>query len=174
MESIAPIRLKISEKLQNPGYFDKFFDERTRDEVAAQLRELRELRTMSQVEFAAASGMKQSAVSRIEQSDYSGWTYKTLLRAAQALRARLKIELIPAEKIIQEYRNREAEQFAAEIEAEATESALVSSSAAVAVFEQREDGLQKTLTRHEKGLRQQDQNIKRQQDQNINHALLAI
>lgn len=151
MESLAPIRLKLSEKFLKQDYFDKFFDERTRDEVAAQLKELRELRAMSQVEFAAASGMKQSAVSRIEQSDYSGWTYKTLLRAAQTLRARLKIELIPAEKVIAEYRNREAEQFSAEIEAEATENAFASSDLVIAGFYKRENGLQGALARHTKG-----------------------
>lgn len=107
MESIKPIKPRISEKLADPEYFSKFFDERTRDEVATQLRELRELRELSQVRFAGLSGMHQSAVSRIEQSDYSGWTYKTLLRAAMTLRARLKIEFIPAEKVIDEYREKE-------------------------------------------------------------------
>lgn len=146
MESIAPIRLKLSEKLADPKYFIKFFDERTRDEVAAQLRQLRDLRGLSQVKFAAESGMKQSAVSRIEQSDYSGWTYKTLLRAAQTLRARLKIEFIPAEKVIDEYRKREAEQFAATLEAEATEGARATSSQGVVPgLTEKQDAIQKAM-----------------------------
>jgi transcriptional regulator with XRE-family HTH domain len=110
--SLNPIRLKLSEKLLDWTYFHRFFDERTRDELAIQLRELRQLRGLSQVKFAAESGMKQSAVSRIEQSDYSGWTYKTLLRAAMTLKARLKIELIPAERVIADYEHREAAQAA--------------------------------------------------------------
>jgi transcriptional regulator with XRE-family HTH domain len=112
VRSLTPIKLKLSEKLLDGTYFHKFFDQRTRDDLAAQLRELRELRGMSQVAFAAESGMKQSAVSRIEQSDYSGWSYKTLLRAAVTLKARLKIELIPAENVIAEYKKREVEQAA--------------------------------------------------------------
>ena len=125
MESIKPIRLRLSEKLKNLDYFNKFFDERTRDEVASQLRELREMRGLSQVKFAAEADMKQSAVSRIEQSDYSGWTYKTLLRAANVLRARLKIEFIPAERVIEDYKNREAEQRTSELVHTLTATAFV-------------------------------------------------
>jgi transcriptional regulator with XRE-family HTH domain len=120
--SLNPIRLKLSEKLRDWTYFHKFFDERTRDDLATQLRELRELRGMSQVKFAAESGMKQSAVSRIEQSDYSGWTYKTLMRAAMTLRARLKIEFIPAERVIVEYKDRETAQAARQFYLEMTDT----------------------------------------------------
>lgn len=129
MDSLRPIRLRLSEKLADVEYFSKFFDERTRDEVATQLRELRELRGLSQVKFATESGMHQSAVSRIEQSDYSGWTYKTLLRAAQTLRARLKIEFVPAERVINEYKAREAERESTAEASEAVYRAMVQSAA---------------------------------------------
>lgn len=124
MQSLNPIRLKLSEKLLDWTYFHQFFDERTRDDLATQLKELRELRGMSQVAFASESGMKQSAVSRIEQSDYSGWTYKTLLRAATTLKARLKIELIPAERVIEEYKERETAQAARQFYLQMTDVAL--------------------------------------------------
>ena len=115
MESISPIRLNLSQELANPDYFDKFFDERTRDELAAQIREFRQLREKSQAQFAKDCDMKQSAVSRIEQADYSGWTYKTLLRVAKALRARLKISFVLAEDIIAEYKRKEEQQREAEL-----------------------------------------------------------
>jgi len=47
--------------------------------------------------------MKQSAISRIEQAEYEGWTFKTLFRIADALDARLDVGLKPLEKALTEY-----------------------------------------------------------------------
>jgi transcriptional regulator with XRE-family HTH domain len=75
------------------------FAQLTRKEVAGQIRQLREKRKLTQVEFAKQCKMKQSAVSRIEQADYSGWTYKTLARIAEKLHARLRITYEPLEEL---------------------------------------------------------------------------
>ncbi|MCH8314157.1 MAG: helix-turn-helix transcriptional regulator [Nitrospinae bacterium] len=85
----------------------EFFRERAKDEIAIQIRELREKLEMRQIDFAKQADMKQSAVSRIEQADYSGWTFKTLLKVAEALDARLKITFQPMDDVIAEYENRE-------------------------------------------------------------------
>lgn len=116
MELLAPINLRLSERFRDPDYFHAFFDERTRDEIASQIRDLREQRDLTQAAFARDADMQQSAVSRIEQADYSGWTYKTLLKVARVLRARVKIEFVSQEDVINDYRKREATQHAAEIE----------------------------------------------------------
>jgi len=47
--------------------------------------------------------MKQSAVSRIEQANYSGWNFKTLARIADSLDARLRIVLEASEDVIARY-----------------------------------------------------------------------
>ena len=52
--------------------------------------------------------MKQSAVSRIEQADYSGWSFNTLFRVADALEARLMVSFEPVEDVIDWYRRKEA------------------------------------------------------------------
>ena len=52
--------------------------------------------------------MMQSAVSRIEQADYSGWSFNTLFRVADALEARLTVSFEPVENVIDWYRKREA------------------------------------------------------------------
>jgi hypothetical protein len=44
--------------------------------------------------------MQQSAVSRIEQADYSGWTFRTLLKVAFTLNARLRVSFEPLEDVI--------------------------------------------------------------------------
>jgi hypothetical protein len=54
--------------------------------------------------------MTQSSVSRIEQADYSGWTFRTLLRIADTLGARLRVTFQPLEDVLAEYRQAEEEQ----------------------------------------------------------------
>lgn len=64
---------------------------------------------MRQIDLAKKSQMKQSAISRIEQADYSGWTFNTLLRVGEALDARLRITFEPAENVIARYEIQDAE-----------------------------------------------------------------
>ena len=105
MTSLSTINLDIASKLQDLDYRRAFFHSFSRDEVACAIRDLRELRGLNQAELAKRSEMKQSAISRLEDAEYSSWTYKTLLRIADALDARLRILLEPAEQVISEYEN---------------------------------------------------------------------
>ena len=63
----------------------------TQDEIASQIRGLRKERRLTQSQFADLAQMKQSAVSRIEQAEYSSWTLSTLFKAADALGARVRV-----------------------------------------------------------------------------------
>lgn len=103
MELTTPINLKIAEKLKTRSYFHKFFIARAGDEIAERIRYLRKFRKLNQAEFAARAGMKQSAVSRIEQAEYAGWNFKTLARVAEALDVRLQIIFTPMEEVIKEF-----------------------------------------------------------------------
>ncbi len=47
--------------------------------------------------------MGQSAVSRIEDGEYSGWTFKTLAKVAEKMDAQLRIMLVPSEDVIGQY-----------------------------------------------------------------------
>jgi transcriptional regulator with XRE-family HTH domain len=105
--SLSPVRLGLTEKLRDRSYRTRFFAGQARTRIAMQIKALREKREMNQTKFAVAAKMKQSAVSRIEQADYSGWTFKTLLRTAAALDARLLISFEPAEDVIAEYEKSE-------------------------------------------------------------------
>ncbi len=101
MSLLSRINLNVSSRLEkDKAYQRRFFAKLARKEVAGQLRQLREKRHLTQVQFAKLCKMKQSAVSRIEQADYSGWTYKTLARVAERLDARLRIIFEPAEDVI--------------------------------------------------------------------------
>lgn len=121
--SLTDIQLGLTEKLRDPEYRHEFFKTITQDDIAAQIRSLREKRNMRQVDFAKAADMKQSAVSRIEQAEYSKWSFTTLLRVAKALDARLRVVFEPAEDAVREFA--EAEQNAnTEILADASQQAV--------------------------------------------------
>lgn len=109
MSLLKSINLKIAEKLKDKEYRDQFFESWTHDEIATQLRNLRNRRDLRQVDVAATTGMKQSAISRLEQAEYSRWGFPTLLRIAQALDARVKVVFEPAEDVIRQYEKDEKE-----------------------------------------------------------------
>jgi len=73
-------------------------------EVAAEIRLLRKKRKLKQGQVAELAHTGQSAISRIEKADYDGWTYKTLIGIAEALRARLRIRFEPIEDVASGYR----------------------------------------------------------------------
>lgn len=109
MGLISPLKLNISKRLREDKAFRKrFFRRQAQDEIAMSIRSLREKRVMRQIDLAKKSGMKQSAISRIEQADYSGWSFSTLLRVGEALDARLHVTLEPKETVIARYENQEA------------------------------------------------------------------
>ena len=105
MDYTKPIKLGIAEKLKTDEvYRREFFRAYVTDRIALQIRQLRKLRDeMTQIELAKSCGMKQSAVSRIEQAEYSAWTFNTLLRVADALKARLIVTFQPVEEAIRAY-----------------------------------------------------------------------
>lgn len=97
-ELIGRIRFKLADKIRNPARRRKMFARMAQDEIAMEVRALREKRGFrTQAAFAKHVHMQQSAVSRIENAEYQGWTFKTLLRVAHALDARLRVSFEPAE-----------------------------------------------------------------------------
>lgn len=111
MARITPIKLKLGEKFKNDKkYFHEFFRERAKEEIALQIRSLRKRRELRQFDFAKKVGMGQSAVSRIEQADYAAWTFKTLIRVAETLDARVRIVFEPMESIVEQYLEKDQEE----------------------------------------------------------------
>lgn len=109
MSLISPIKLNIADKLEkNKKFRERFFRGQAQDIIAMNIRGLRKKRQKRQVDLAKESKMKQSAVSRIEQADYAGWSLNTLFRVADVLDARLRVSLEPSEDVIDGYRKKEA------------------------------------------------------------------
>ena len=103
MTLLKSIDLRIAKKLQDSEYRIAFFEEWANDEVADQIRRLRKLRKLRQIDVAKETGMLQSAISRLEQSEYSRWNFSTLLRIAQSLDARVRVIFEPSEHVIRHY-----------------------------------------------------------------------
>lgn len=108
MKRLKSIDLSLFEKLQDKEFRDAFFEQEFFDDNALGIRALRKTRKMRQIDVANASGMKQSAISRIEQAEYSSWNCKTLLRLAQALDAKLTIAWTSADLAIEKYKTIES------------------------------------------------------------------
>lgn len=108
MESLSKIDLGISRKLRNRGYRHRFFRRKAQDEIASQIRELRLKRGLKQKDLALAMDTGQSAVARIEDATYSGWSFATLQKVAETLDARLQVVFEPIEDVLRQYERRES------------------------------------------------------------------
>ena len=69
--------------------------ELTRLQLANQIAKLREGRQLSQAQLARRIGTQQSAVARMEQSTYRGYTVSTLAKIAAAVGQRLEVRFVP-------------------------------------------------------------------------------
>ncbi len=102
-ETAQSIKLNLTEKLKNSAYRRKFFLAESSALIAEQLIRLRKRRGMNQHDLATRIGTKQPAICRIEQADYRSWSFKTLLKIADELDARLRVVIVPYEDVIMEY-----------------------------------------------------------------------
>lgn len=66
------------------------------ESLGRQLRAMRTMRGLSQVELARRLHTSQSAVSRMEKTDQP--SLRTVQRAARALRCRLQVQLLPVDR----------------------------------------------------------------------------
>jgi transcriptional regulator with XRE-family HTH domain len=108
MATERTIDLDISKRLKEDDEFRKgYFRALSRNEMAAQIIKLRKMRKMRQRDLADAVDTRQSAISRLEKADYASWNFQTLLGIAEALNARLHIQLEPSEDVIAQYRQYE-------------------------------------------------------------------
>jgi transcriptional regulator with XRE-family HTH domain len=100
---IPSIELNIAEKLQDPDYRRKFFIAESSAEIARQLVRLRKLRKLSQKQLAEKAGMAQPRISKVERADYENWSFNTLRRLAEAMDARIRVLIEPAEDVLFQY-----------------------------------------------------------------------
>src|SRR5690242_13875552 len=116
MSEILPsIDLDIPAKLRaDAAYRQSFFLAESSALIAKQLIALRKRRGLNQTELAQRVDTGQPAISRVERADYRNWSFNTLRRLAEAMDARLRVYIEPAEDIISQYEAEDAD-YAASI-----------------------------------------------------------
>ena len=99
-----PINLDLENDLMNQEVGKHFFRQMAGTEAAEQIIKMRKKRFMRQVDLAKATGMTQSAISRIEQADYASWGFQTYLTVAEGLKAIVHISLEPIEDFLERHK----------------------------------------------------------------------
>jgi len=108
-ELLPSIELDISRKLRDRAYRQSFFLAESSALIAKQLIALRKRRGLNQTQLAQAIDTGQPAISRVERADYHNWSFNTLRRLAEAMDARLRVYIEPAEDVIAEYKTEETD-----------------------------------------------------------------
>lgn len=85
---------RLEDEFSDREFRDTYVDRRVRRLIAYQLRALREDRGFSQQQVAELLGMKQSAVSRLENPEYGRVSVSTLLKAAAAYDVALIVRFV--------------------------------------------------------------------------------
>ena len=101
---LPSIDLDLPKKLRTDRlYRQAFFLAESSALIAKQLIELRKRRGLHQSQVAETLETGQPAISRVERADYRNWSFNTLRRLADAMDARLRVIIEPAEDILGEY-----------------------------------------------------------------------
>jgi transcriptional regulator with XRE-family HTH domain len=88
------IRERLLRNFRDPEYRHAYLESFLNSLIAFQIRALRKRRGWSQDDLAAEMGTKQSAISRIEDPDYSTWKIETLRKAARAFDLALVVKFV--------------------------------------------------------------------------------
>lgn len=105
---LPSINLDLPKKLKDRNYRRSFFLAETSALIAKQLISLRKRRELNQTQVAELLDTKQPAISRVERADYHHWSFNTLWRLAEAMDARLRVLIEPAEDVLPEYEPQQA------------------------------------------------------------------
>jgi len=101
MNSQSDYHQEYYEELKDKEFRDIFVREFIQGGLPFQIRILREDRGLTQRELGEKVGMRQSAISRVEDPDYGALSLKTLLRLASAFDVGLLVRFAAYGKIIE-------------------------------------------------------------------------
>jgi len=87
-------RVNLLSKLRNQEYRHAFLSSAVNELIATQIRLMRKRRRWDQIELGRRAGMKQAAISRLENPDYGSVSVSTLKRLAKALDVGLVVRFV--------------------------------------------------------------------------------
>jgi len=96
------LKIRKINKFQEKPYRDAYVATHIRNNIAYQLRAIREQRNWTQEELAQKANKTQNTISRLEDPEYGKLTIKTLLEIASALDVALLIKFVPFSKFFTE------------------------------------------------------------------------
>lgn len=97
---------KLLKKLRSSKeYRDAYVEEHINTGFTFQIKQMREERGWSQAELGKRAGMRQNAISRLEDEDYGSLSLKTALRLAAAFDVGLIFKFVPFSRLLKEYEN---------------------------------------------------------------------
>src|SRR5688572_22772190 len=101
----------FKEEFKDEDYRYAYAESFLNSSIATQIAVIREQRELTQEKLAELTGTKQTGISRIENSNYSGWSIKMLKKVARALGCRLRVTFETFGTLIQEDNNFSAEEL---------------------------------------------------------------
>jgi transcriptional regulator with XRE-family HTH domain len=87
-------KLKLWEKLSDPGYRKDFVSSTISARLAVRIFNLRKKFKWSQNQLAENAGMKQARISLLEQGDYENFTFSTLRKIAAAFDVAIIVDFV--------------------------------------------------------------------------------
>jgi HTH-type transcriptional regulator / antitoxin HipB len=99
---VSNLRDRLIDSFRDKDYRHAYVTESLSTRISTQIRVLREQRKLTQDELATRAGMKQAAVSRLEDVGYASWNIKTLTRLAEALDVALNVQFVSFGEILEE------------------------------------------------------------------------
>ena len=106
----------LKEQFKDKKVEEKFYERLEKERIAAELLYYREKFSLTQEELAKKVNTSQSAIARLEDSDYRGYSIKVLRKIADALGLELVVTFREKEKL--EYEKAPAQIFYASIQTE--------------------------------------------------------
>ncbi len=88
---MSDISESLRVELRDPEYSEGYAESFLNSYIATQIKVIREQRKMKQADLAREVGTTQTAISRIENVNYSSWNINTLKKLARAFRVRLMV-----------------------------------------------------------------------------------
>ena len=88
---------RLTEKLikQDPAFKGELDKAGRAWDIAFQIYDLRKKSGLTQTQLAKLVKTSQANIARIESSDYTGYTFKTVEKVTKAFKAKLEIRIVP-------------------------------------------------------------------------------
>lgn len=113
----------LKEQFKDKNLEEKFYKRLEKERIAAEILYYREKLNLTQKELAEKINSSQSAIARLEDSDYRGYSIKVLRKIADALGLELAVTFREKEKL--EYEKAPAQIFYASVQTQQISSQLV-------------------------------------------------